>query len=418
MRIAKLIGLALGITAAVLQIVYRFGNPFIGIGVISAIILVIVLMEKPLWKSVELLATKEDVCKAVQELVQSTTEVLFCGNLDESIFKILVDAFNKGRPSQDVGSPRLSLKILNCSPDFYVSIDAQMRKNLLDMDAKYHDHTFSHKFHLYKQSVNFVVGKCKGKQKTILFFSNLSGVYIRRGLTTNYEDLVMKDACSTINMDRQLNNISNVAEKTLEFWSPLQNGWFHPVFPPDDVGTVREEWRRSIMEWFNEEAKEILINGGELRVTWNIVKKSGDDASKFSDWLNVLKSATDGGPIKVKRYMLISVSRYRRESEYRMLTDNIVNSYLPTLPRQEGDNYAVYFLNSDSLPENIRDDFAVFVLPTGDMIAQDSISDIKDGVEVLRILFSRDFQFINIVQNKFERLLQYHPKHTLMELTT
>lgn len=425
-KIITFIVIAIGIVSGIMQITFQLEKPLIGIIILVATILFAGLAATyNHWRPVQLLSTRKGIHRATKELIEKSKDVQFCGKLDNALLNMLIGTFNKRNKRGEAGHSSFSLKILNCDPDFYVSFDQSIKEQILDMDAKYPDDVFSHKFQLYRQCVSFLLGKSDGKQNIILFFpstgNDYNGVYIRRGLSLSTENAVVIEACPTINMPNQLTNIRSVAEKTLEFWTPLQNGWFQPVFPPDDVVKIREIWRDKILEWFNSTAKDLISSGGELKVTWKIVKRSKEDAKKFAKWLETLKKRTlpSIGSVRVTRYMLVSASQYKNDVEYRNLMDGIVSECLPApLPRPDNDPYRVYFVNSDSLPDNLNDDFALFVLPSGEKIAQDSLRDEKEGVEVLRVLFSRDFQFIKAVEHKLVELEHYNPRTTLKELTT
>jgi len=424
-KIITFIIIAIGIVSGVMQIIFQLEKPLIGIIIVIVTILFAGLAATyNRWRPVQLLSTRDGIHSAAKKLIEKSKDVLFCGKLDNALLNMLIKTFNKRIYEGEAGHSSFSLKILNCDPDFYVSFDQSVKEQILDMDAKYPDDVFSHKFQLNRQCVSFLLGKSDGKQNIILFFpstgNDYNGVYIRRGLSLSSENAVVREACPTINMPNQLTNIRSVAEKTLEFWTPLQKGWFQPVFPPDDVVKIREIWRDKILEWFNATAKDLISSGGELKVTWKIVKRSKEDAKKFAKWLKTLKERTlpSIGSVKVTRYMLVSESQYKNDVEYRNLMDGIVSECLPTLPRQDNDPYRVYFVNSDSLPDNLNDDFALFVLPSGEKIAQESLRDEKEGVEVLRVLFSRDFKFIKNVEHKLAELERYNPRTTLKVLTT
>lgn len=114
--------------------------------------------------------------------------------------------------------------------------------------------------------------------------------------------------------------------------------------------------------------------------------------------------------------MLISIEKYKKDSTYQQMVDTIISTYLPSLPRPLNDHYEIYFINRDLLTQDLDDDFAFFKLKNGEIIAQDSDSDNKAGVEVLRVIFSKDYNFVRAVTNKISLLCNYSPKPTLNEL--
>ncbi len=114
--------------------------------------------------------------------------------------------------------------------------------------------------------------------------------------------------------------------------------------------------------------------------------------------------------------MLISKEKYNTENTYKGIVDQIISTHLPPLPRPLNDNYEIYFINRDLLAPNLDDDFAFFTLKNGEIIAQDSVSDNKAGVEVLRVIFSKDYAFVKEATNKIFQLNLYSPKPTLNEL--
>ena len=312
------------------------------------------------------------------------------------------------------------MNIFNTDPKFYSAANLKQVEDVLKMDTE--SENFNHKFYFYRQNVNLLQGETKGKDSLILFFQNsnndYNGVYIRNGSRLKIDDLIIENACPTVNIVGQLDNVQSVAEKSLEFWTPLKNGWFHPVFPPDDNAEVRKAWRDSLMSWFNSTASDFLNKGGgKLTITWKIQEWSEKDAERFKTWLNKLKSITKRQNIEVTRYMLIDVEKYKINPNYKKVVDSIVTNYLPSqLPRSSGDPYQIYFINRSKLPTSLDDDFALFLLGNGEKVAQNSLIDTKEGVEVLRVVFSKDFNFVKSVEDKISRITTYNPRTTLNDL--
>ena len=52
----------------------------------------------------------------------------------------------------------------------------------------------------------------------------------------------------------------------------------------------------------------------------------------------------------------------------------------------------------------------------GEKVAQNSLIDTKEGVEVLRVVFSKDFNFVKSVEDKISRITTYNPRTTLNDL--
>lgn len=365
---------------------------------------------------VHFLRTKEDVYNFAQKLVTENDTILFCGKLDDNLLEIFKKAFEK----KSVGQSLFRMNIFNTDPRFYSAANLKQVESVLKMDTE--SENFNHKFYFYRQNVNLLQGDTKGKDSLILFFQNsnndYNGVYIRNGSRLKIDDLIIENACPTVNIVGQLDNVQSVAEKSLEFWTPLKNGWFHPVFPPDDNAEVRKAWRDSLMSWFNSTASDFLNKGGgKLTITWKIQEWSEKDAERFKTWLNKLKSITKGQNIEVTRYMLIDVEKYKLKPNYKKVVDSIVTNYLPSqLPRSSGDPYQIYFINRNKLPTSLDDDFALFLLGNGEKVAQNSLIDTKEGVEVLRVVFSKDFNFVKSVEDKISRITTYNPRTTLNDL--
>ena len=339
--------------------------------------------------------------------------------MDDKLLTIFEDTFHKKSGKNFVGQPKFSVNIFNSDPNFYSSDNIEKVKNVLKLDTQ--SDNFNHKFYFYRQNVNLLRGETNGKESLLLFFqsseTDYNGVYIREGSRLNIEAVIIKKVCPTVNIVGQLDNVRSVSEKSLEFWSPLKNGWFQPVFPPDDDVEVRKAWRNSLMSWFNSTASDLLGGGGKLTITWKIQEWSEKDAEKFKDWLNKLKGINQSQNIKITRYMLISVEKYKSNSNYKKVVDNIVSTYLPIpLPRASGDPYQIYFIDRDKLTTALDDDFALFLLSDGEKIAQDSLIDVKANIEVLKVVFSKDFSFVKGVEDKIGRLTSYNPKATLEDL--
>ncbi len=261
-----------------------------------------------LWiRPVCFLNTKEDVYNCAEKVVENEN-ILFCGKLDDKLLTIFEDAFHKKCVEKFVGQPKFSVNIFNSDPNFYSSDNLKQVQNVLKMDAQF-DH-FNHKFYFYRQNVNLLRGETNGKESLLLFFqsskTDYNGVYIRKGSRLNIAAVIIKKVCPTVNIIGQLDNVRSVSEKSLEFWTPLKNGWFQPVFPPDDDAEVRKAWRNSLMSWFNSTAAALLEGGGELIITWKIQEWSEKDAERFKDWLNKLKGINQGQNIKITRYMVTS----------------------------------------------------------------------------------------------------------------
>jgi len=416
--ITKIVMIAIALVSGGIGIVYAFPqDKIIGLLILGATVIVsAAIATYPDLVSIKLVRTNRQVSSAVRELAQKSTRLWFCGRANQEILRELVENFKK-RKNTDGSS--YSVSILNCDPNFYVSSDPELCSDMLKLDAKYPDDVFSHKFHFYRQNVSYLIGESDGKKRVIFLIRSAggdwNGIYIRRGLTIEQRGLVIEKACPSINIRKQIKNIQDVAAKTLEFWEPLQNGWFQPVFPPDSNPVVRAAWRDAILDWFSSEATHYLNDGGELRITWKIMNRSEKDARRFAQWLGKLKKGTCPG-MKVVRYMLISKRLYNTDSSYKALVDKIVSDYLPTLPRNQDDPYLVYFLNSDSLPESLNNDFALFVQPNGERIAQDALREEKEGVELLSVYFTKNFEKVEEIRDKFRNLDRYHPKVILKDI--
>ena len=410
----------LGIVAGILQIFSSFGSPYIGILIIVSIILAATREKWLLWViPVRFLATKADVYTTAEKLVGENEHILFCGKLDDKLLTIFTETFKKRSSNNPGRSPAYTMNILNSDPDFYSQSNTEKIENILKMDAL--SDNFNHKFYFYKQNVNLLIGEAQGKECLLLFFQSLktdyNGIYIRDGARLKIEDTIIKEACPTVNIIGQLNNVRGVAEKSLEFWTPLKNGWFHPVFPPDEEPEVRKVWRDSLMSWFNSTASNLLSGGGELTITWKIQEWSDRDADRFKEWLNKLKNISKDQKIKVTRYMLVNIEKYKTNTTYRDVVNEIVDTCLPKpLPRPAGEPYQVHFINRNILSSDLDDDFALFILNSGEKVAQDSYTDEKAGVEILKVIFSKDYNFVKKVEEKITRLAIHNSKSSLTDL--
>lgn len=355
-----------------------------------------------------------EVYDAIDNLLFDSNHINFCGKLDNVIlskFKTL--CVNRSNKNND----KFCINILNTDPSFYSEPqNSSLISEILSLDSK-HDH-FNHKFYLYQQNINLLTGRHQGVEKIILFYTthddNYQGVYITKGTSFKFGTII-DDACPTVNIHEQLHNIQNVADKSLEFWKPLKKGWYQPVFPPDENAEIRKIWRSSLMSWFNSTANTMLSTGGEITITWKLEDYSLTDAQKFSIWLEKLKTIPTGSTIKIKRYMLLSKDRYTSDQNYKKIVDDVLN-FLPAIPTPASSNYQVFFINSDKLTQTLNNDYALFELVNNENVAQDSDTDIKSGVEVLKIMFSKDFVFVNSVRNKIDQLASYSPKSTIVEL--
>ncbi len=407
----------IGLISGLYQI---FSGP-IGLGIILLVIAIISVLSYGThkhWKflfRVNFLSNNQEVYEASEHLLENSRHITFCGNLDNTLFEKFIKLSEKQKNQSDNNQKHIN--ILNADPSFYNSLsDKNKITQILDMDAK--SHNFNHMFYLYRQNINLLVGKIKERERLLLFFKcpdgDYNGIYIPRSSKLNLE--IIENACPTVNILEQLNNVNSVANKSLDFWAPLKRGWYHPVFPPDDNPIIRHAWRNSLLSWFNSAAQALIANAGELTITWKIDDFSLEDAKTFEQWLKWLMTETTNKRIKVKRYMLISKEKYNTENTYKGIVDQIISTHLPPLPRPLNDNYEIYFINRDLLAPNLDDDFAFFTLKNGEIIAQDSVSDNKAGVEVLRVIFSKDYAFVKEATNKIFQLNLYSPKPTLNEL--
>jgi hypothetical protein len=293
-------------------------------------------------------------------------------------------------------------------------------KQLYRLEATMDDSIFSSRFLIDYQVCNIFVAKNNSEKRTIIFLKNdlndYSGLLIRdKRFSISVETIVSKSFSMNIE-SKQHSSISETLSQMEILWLPCREGYFNSVLPPLKDQNVRMAWREKILADFNIYASEIVTADeySEMYITWNLTELSKEDIATFSDWLNILFERTNSTSFTVHRYLLIDMVLYKKDENYKSTVAEI-NSFLSS---HRNGNYKFYYIDSSSLQSICKNDYAWFrgKEKTHLDIIQSAIIDSQYEPKLLKIYFSKSFQEVNSVKEKFKFLKSLKLATSLDEL--
>lgn len=311
------------------------------------------------------LTDREAVLSTIQDVIATSNKVVFIGKFEPELFQLLWTNYQIRLKT----TKKLNIDIYNYDSHIYFDRQHQnVATQLVEWDSS--EDPVNHWCLANTQIVNLVIGKSRHHQRFITYFDSpdggINGILVNRGVALSDDAISGMGFSCRVNMLEQGKELHGTIFDMRRFWEPLKKGWIHPVFPPTNSKEVRKEWRKAILEWFNEKALHFLSGGGKITITWKITEHSLTDAKAFTEWIEWQKNSVY---IEVERYLLIDKAKCRQNATYREIVNEILNTYFPL---SGNDRYKYYFINSTSLDSYLCEDFALFTLPDGRILAQDA----------------------------------------------
>lgn len=355
---------------------------------------------------------QQNIDRIFAKMVGDATTLLYLGALNTTTAERLMDRYNKKKENE-----KIKIDIYNTDPGFYTKAsNGTVLDRLVKLDVSTKD--FNHFFCFHPQAIDLLRTKNGHRTRTLMGIANPAGssqaILVNKNIDFYSGESLAKEACP-INIVHQAFNVEAVSGQFRRFVIGLRDGWYQPVFPPTDDGSVRAVWRKAILRWFNLTATSICSGAGSgstVLITWRLVRHSPDDAEEFTSWLDMLMQTTN---IEVKRFLLIDYPQYKRDHAYKADVDKVIQDYFA--PSQAFNNrYTVRKLDSTLLKDTaLNRDYALMKI-NGETYAQDSIRDTEANVEVLRTFFTQNIETVDHFVERFTKLTNEIPHAEIKQL--